>query len=624
MIASISANDWTRLLIALLLALGPGYALLSFFIGKNYISSFFKISTSALAFGFSTSFWAILLLWLKVVQVKITPLTILFFCIAGWGLAVGRVIKAYRVKKDVNLRFEQMLFDVFEFVIVLLYGLVYAWIIRGQVAGLGSDSYHHTLVAEMIVNQGQIPDNFFPYAPIISFSYHYGFHGLIAILGSLSGLSTRLLVLISGPILVVMTGLSAAFFIKTVTKNQIAEMLTLVVISFLAVFPAWMLNWGRYPQILGSVLIFGFLAAFFIWHQKDFHRSKIFLVAFLAIGLSLTHYRMTIICIFGVILYLTVEILMNPSFRNKLRQYIGNWSLAVIVSSLLIAPWVISTIVSHQPGVTVAHSVSLDSDYYAVRRLGAEPLNFPTNTLLISGSLIAILYGLYKLERLVIWILLWWLTLFLVTSPYVIGVYLDRVTFYCAFFIPIGILFGWLASQLLKTQRFQHLMRVVFSSLIAVSLLWGIYLIKDTLNFGNTYVRPDDLIAMEWIEKNTPEDSLFMVNTFAFPFAPEFIISSDAGYWLPLLSGRASVVPPMSYQTERLESADTIRNLVLLHGLGGHLATPDAISLLREQGIDYIYIASKGGIINKEELMGSSDYQLEYQNDANYVFSLVR
>ena len=54
--------------------------------------------------------------------------------------------------------------------------------LRDALAGMGLDAYHHTLISEMFIRAGGIPSNYEPYAPLASFTYHFGFHALTATL----------------------------------------------------------------------------------------------------------------------------------------------------------------------------------------------------------------------------------------------------------------------------------------------------------------------------------------------------------------------------------------------------------------------------------------------------------
>ena len=52
-----------------------------------------------------------------------------------------------------------------------------------------------------------------------------------------------------------------------------------------------------------------------------------------------------------------------------------------------------------------------------------------------------------------------------------------------------------------------------------------------------------DLNAAGWIGANTPADALFLVEGFRI-YGGVTAVGSDAGWWLPLLAGRANTMPP--------------------------------------------------------------------------------
>ena len=51
---------------------------------------------------------------------------------------------------------------------------------------MGLDAYHHTLVTALFLDRGGVPHDYAPYAPLASFTYHFGFHAFAAALGWLA------------------------------------------------------------------------------------------------------------------------------------------------------------------------------------------------------------------------------------------------------------------------------------------------------------------------------------------------------------------------------------------------------------------------------------------------------
>ena len=129
---------------------------------------------------------------------------------------------------------------------------------------------------------------------------------------------------------------------------------------------------------------------------------------------------------------------------------------------------------------------------------------------------------------------------------------------------------------------------------------------------------------MVWIRENTPTTARFMVNTYHWDFASDFVIGIDAGYWLPLLADRATVTSPMTYAVEHATTPDFLADLVAVDQLEGHLTSPQALATLRSQGVTHVYVGAHGGPIVVDELQKSPAFEMIYCNGATYVFRLVK
>ncbi|MFN2280805.1 MAG: hypothetical protein ACK2TZ_03005, partial [Anaerolineales bacterium] len=55
------------------------------------------------------------------------------------------------------------------------------WVIRSLDAPMWGDSYQHTMIAQLIVDHGGLFDSWQPYAEMTTFTYHFGFHSLVAV-----------------------------------------------------------------------------------------------------------------------------------------------------------------------------------------------------------------------------------------------------------------------------------------------------------------------------------------------------------------------------------------------------------------------------------------------------------
>ncbi|MDQ2807667.1 MAG: hypothetical protein M3Z04_12285, partial [Chloroflexota bacterium] len=129
--------------------------------------------------------------------------------------------------------------------------------IRDLVAGMGLDAYHHTLVTQLILDRGGVPRDYAPYAPLASFTYHFGFHAFAAALGRLApaGWPVAQLMPLAGQLATALPVLTLALFGARVLGNRWLGLVAGGLAGTVAIFPAFYVNWSRYTQGLGLALL---------------------------------------------------------------------------------------------------------------------------------------------------------------------------------------------------------------------------------------------------------------------------------------------------------------------------------------------------------------------------------
>ena len=215
MIRELSIANWLSLFISFLLFSGPGWLILqanSRFRKFNFLNKFF------LAFCFSLSIITFIFSILRILNFGIFKNFYIIFFLFSWIIFLF-LERHYliEIKRSVE---RCQIFLVITITIVLSLIIVS---LRNVVTGLGSDSYHHTLIAQLILDNGKAPNDYSPYAPLVSFSYHFGFHALSAVISALSGIELRLLVPIIGIILVGFSSISVYFLSYQFFKNKITS-----------------------------------------------------------------------------------------------------------------------------------------------------------------------------------------------------------------------------------------------------------------------------------------------------------------------------------------------------------------------------------------------------------------
>ena len=163
---------------------------------------------------------------------------------------------------------------------------------------------------------------------------------------------------------------------------------------------------------------------------------------------------------------------------------------------------------------------------------------------------------------------------------------MDTISIIISLFIPISICIGYGFFYIIQKRVLWRLF--VRASLIiacGIIMIFGITQIPKYTLTDNAYVTKSDLVAMNWIKSNTPQDSLFLVNTVNFDFNPDFIISIDAGYWLPLLGNRQTITIPMIFPIERLAEEDILVKLQNIHTLNSDFTSPQSLEIIKNYGI---------------------------------------
>jgi hypothetical protein len=635
MVESISVWQWVNLLAALFFFVGPGVALLSFYPERQGLD---KTQAVILAFGLSTAAWPVLLAWLKLAYISLTPAVFALILALGWAVGLWRFRSVFHWT---NLRKILMpgLYRTLLWSAAGLSVLVGLWGIRRLVVGLGSDSYHHTLIAQLIASRGGLPDGYLPLAPLASFSYHYGFHALVAAMDWLTvGIPIRLLAPVMFVFLVPASALAAAFLTESATRSRAAGLVSAVVTGLVCVFPAFMGNWGRYTQLTGTLLLALFLGLFWRWLQAGLKWSHLPFIAILATGLALAHYRVTLMAVPAVLVLMAIHWVTNRPGWRVVAQHLLRGLGAALLALLLGAPWLWLVAASHRLGYAVSISPGNDASY-SISRLGITVLEYPTNYGLLPLAGLALVWGWLKRDVLVIWLTLWVALMLLLSGPGLLAGNMDTVSVVISAYLPLAVLLGWLVEpfhtlvgvqqphQSVSTPdvhppRWARLGRGLAAlGLLALSL-WGVKVSLDHYYPSNVMVRPADLPALDWVRAHTPPDTLFMVNTFHWPFNDEYIIGSDAGYWLPLLAGRQTVTLPMTYTLERTVQPGLAERLIALDRLNGQLTSPEALAVLRQAGVTYVFTGERGGMIDVNALLASPAYELLYQQGAVAVFRL--
>jgi hypothetical protein len=149
----------------------------------------------------------------------------------------------------------------------------------------------------------------------------------------------------------------------------------------------------------------------------------------------------------------------------------------------------------------------------------------------------------------------------------------------------------------------------------------------------STLVTRPDIQAAEWIQQNTPQDALFLVNSI-FAYGDTLIVGSDGGWWLPLLARRQTTLPPINYSSESGPRPDYTPwvNALTTEIQNKGITHPDVLALLHARGVTYVYVGQRQGRVNyggpytlePVQLLANPYFRPVYHQDRVWVFEIVQ
>ncbi|MHB0857731.1 MAG: hypothetical protein ACYC5M_09190 [Anaerolineae bacterium] len=542
----------------------------------------------------------------------------------------GRRVLAWRPRWRAWRRSEAFVPDL---AFVALAGLVFATRfapISSIDLPMWGDSVHHTLITRLLVDHGGLFDSWQPYAALQSFTYHLGFHTAAAAFQWLTGVDTAQAVLLMGQLLNVMAVLALYPLTLRLGGSRWAGVVAVLVGGLLAQMPMSYVNWGRYTQLAGQVALPALVCL--LWTAFRSPRPRRGLTALICLvfaGLALIHYRVLAI---GIILF--GVLVMIRLFSGGLKRTLRLFAPMVAGATILALPWyyrVAGGSLYRILGEEFVPAVQAEAGRSVAMSFGNLADFLPP--LLWILVVPAAAYGLWRRERGAATLGLWWFFVLLAAYPNWLslpgaGALSDFAVFIAAY-IPVAVLLGlaagWVLGRVAVGRR-----AVLALLLVGVLGLWGARQRLGDFSVGNhALVTRADLRAAEWIKTYTPEDALLLVNS-TFAYEGTMVVGIDAGWWLPYLTGRRTTLPPMPYASERgpvPDYAEEVNGLRMLLD-AQPLSAPDVVNELRRRGVTHVFIGQRPMAdatlpLDPSDLLNSPAFQVEYHEDATWVFSLL-
>jgi len=502
------------------------------------------------------------------------------------------------------------------FVIICSVGLR-LWIGRGLVMLPGCDAYHHTLIAQLFAEQGGIPENYEPYAPLQSFSYHFGFHSIVALVrwvceSELLSTTKVVALVLNGSI-----AATAGLFTEQIAGRRRTGVVAAALVGLIMVSPFCLLRWSRFTQTTGLFFLPMALLAL-LWKKRE---AGLFFPSLLVAAVFLTHIRV------ALMLGVFAAIAGGIAFLQRRKEHLKQIATVGVIGVIFVSPWALRVLwVQYDPyGLRITYPIL--AGYNDIRRMEEPVLQFITNWPILLSILALTVVAIFSSKKMeVLGLVLWCITMAggaLLSSTIGFSLW-DLKTTLLSLAIPFAGLAG-LGVQGLK-EVLQNQRWIVIRWLVIVFVLIGA--ISAVIRFpgliytGYVYLRPGDLIVMDWIKNNTPPDALFLVNALQFDWQPGWLVGSDAGYWVPLLANRSSVVPPMIYPMEwafpLLSQRMEVGRLAIT---GQEGATLDLCKMMADYGVTHIFTISQNLTLVPNTLLIRCA-RVQYKQDRVWVLEI--
>ena len=640
------AISWAGILaLGLFLFILPGWGLFSLFwpdwAGRTWPE---KMGLSA---GLSLALYPLLLLWTDILGLHLGAIYAWLPPITGLGIILWRnrkrfTIRTFRVAHPLKIS----LADVTFIMILIMIVFTRFWDIRSLDVPMWGDSYQHTMISQLLVDNGGLFSSWHPYTELTTFTYHFGFHASVAVFDWITRINMSKAVLWVGQLLNVLAVIVLYPLATKVGHNRWAGVVAVLVAGVLSPMPMFYVNWGRYTQLAGQVILP--VTVWVMWSilanslSPTGKKEMIGIVTIGSIsfgGLALTHYRILILAVIFLIVLWIIHVRRSTFLLILQRTF---W--VGVGGGLLFLPWFIRvfsgkilSIFAHQMATSAAQAVENNPQLVNI-----GDISFYLPIFLWLLLVVAICLGLWQREKGVLLISLWWLGNLLAGNPSWVGLPgAGAVTGFAvliATYFPAAILIGAAASWIdvinINALSIKPIARKTFligaSILLIVVCIWGVpHRLKDLQTSSALVTRPD-IIAATWLQENSPSDAHILVESF-FAFSHSVIVGSDGGWWLPLLARRQISVPPINYSSEQntwpgfYEQTNALTSEIQANGI----QDPLVLSHLKDQGISYVYIGQLQGIVNSsgplytaEQMVADSNFRLVFHQDRVWIFQI--
>jgi hypothetical protein len=189
-------------------------------------------------------------------------------------------------------------------------------------------------------------------------------------------------------------------------------------------------------------------------------------------------------------------------------------------------------------------------------------------------------------------------------------------------FLPLCLagagMWAWLTGSVTHRRSISYQTAI----LVLAAAIWGARGLTDVVNPATILATSGDRAALAWIAENIPEDAVFAVNVW--PWQSNTYAGSDGGYWIPVLTDRTSLLPPLLYSSSLpMETTEQMNSLFLQLSQAETLYDPGLRTQLAGAGVTHLYLGARRHTLQAAEMEGRPFVQLLYAKDNVSIYAIA-
>jgi hypothetical protein len=506
---------------------------------------------------------------------------------------------------------------------------------NGLLIPMGDDPATSTLAANLIVQQGKIPQSWAPYFPEQShFTFPPAYPSIMAFLYLLDPS-------MSMPILVSLFSLFFAIIhaqIFVLTRRVLHDdRIAVCAASFSALVSIGfyqMMITGRFPALVGVALTLNLLLFSYLYAVIA-NRKLLLLAGITLAGLFVAYTVSFITATLFVILFFSFEVIFFP----KRKEDVLGCGTVVVMGIALSSPWVFSILNRLMIEIPAKEYQTLLVWFDA----GALRSEFGSATLLLYYGYWLFLIGIVSLlavlvrRRIGSFLLAWFLSIILLMSNEILKIhfpgwyYLQSGAFLNpTLSFPLSVLagIGFVKAYDFLKRRLQYshkLMKANLHLILIATLLLSTFSLGVRAIVARTDPQTDrisvaDYNAIMWISNNTPKDAVIFNDYWV----------GTPSVWIPVISNRRTTMPLLSISEVGWSNMMFTRqdeSIIIARDPN----STGALSILKQYNVSYIFLSNNVSIQAKEWrdhynaylFLQSPHYELAFNQDNAWVIRVI-